>query len=80
MRSKEQNKKQTNMQMLKLYIQILKFSHLFWARKTTLTPPLFIEVKVKVKVSGHVYVCWMYRLCSMSTILRLDFGIIPTVW
>ena len=47
----------------------------------SLTPPLFIEVLVpkKKEMSGYVYVCYVFRVVFVSTILRLDCGFVLTV-
>ena len=48
-----------------------------WAHKTSLTPPLSIEVHM----SSHVYVCCgCLSILPLSVICLLDFGAVPSVW
>jgi hypothetical protein len=43
-----------------------------WALKTSLTPPLFIEVPILIKKSERSCI-WVLRVLTLSTILLLDF-------
>jgi len=52
-----------------------------WAHKTYLSPTFFIGVLVPSQESERsgIYVLWV-SIVPLSTILILDFGIVPTVW
>ena len=52
-----------------------------WANKTSLTPPLFIEVPVPGHISERSCICVLLGvlILSFSTIFLLDFGTIPIV-
>ena len=50
-----------------------------WAHKTCLTPSCIYLSKCQVrKVTGHVHVCYVISIFPPSTMLRLDFRIVPT--
>jgi hypothetical protein len=52
-----------------------------WLHKTSLTPPLFIEVTVPSKENEQSCICVLgVSILSPSTFLRFDLGIVPTVW
>jgi hypothetical protein len=59
-------------------ISVFKVS--FWAHKTSLTPQLFIEVPVLSQANERscIYVLGTLNL-PFSTILIIDFKILPTV-
>ena len=58
-----------------------KYTMRNWTHKTSLTPPLFIEVPApSEKVSGRVCVCVRVSTLPLSTILIFDFRIVQTVW
>jgi hypothetical protein len=53
----------------------------FGAHTISLTPPLFIEVHAPRQDSAPSYICVLgASILPLSTILRLTFGTIPTVW
>jgi hypothetical protein len=52
-----------------------------WANKTSLTPPLLIEVPVPSMESERACICVLgVSILPLSTILIFDFGFVPTVW
>jgi hypothetical protein len=63
----------------KYYHKILQFLKSAWDHETSLAPPLFIKVPVSSKESE-----WSYNIyidfVSISTIIRLEFGIVPTMF
>ena len=51
-----------------------------WAHKTSLTPPLFIEMPVPIQESERSCICVLgISDLPLSTILIFDFGTVPTV-
>jgi len=66
-----------------LHDHIISRRGVFWAHKTSVTPPLFIEVSVPSQESEHV-VMYLYdrgiNFASLCTIVLLDFGIVPIGW
>ena len=50
-----------------------------WVLKTSLNPPLLIKVPGPSQKSECIRVLGVYIL-PLSTILKFNFGIIPTVW
>ena len=50
--------------------------------KTSLMPPLLIEVPVSSEASEQscMRVCLRCRFCPFSVIFLLDYGNVPTVW
>jgi hypothetical protein len=52
-----------------------------WARKTSLTLPLFIELPVPSQESAQSCICVLrVSIFPVSRILIFDLGIVPTVW
>ena len=52
-----------------------------WAHKTSLTSPVFIEVSVPSQESERSCICVLVvSILSLSSILFLNFGTVPTVW
>jgi hypothetical protein len=48
---------------------------------TSLLLPLFIAIPVPSQTSKRLFMCVrVIDLASVSTICRLDFGTVPTVW
>jgi hypothetical protein len=68
----------------KYYHKILQFLKSAWDHETSLAPPLFIKVPVSSKDSEWSYNIYMYArgidFISISTIIRLEFGIVPTMF
>jgi len=61
------------------HINIMFFCHHVWAHKTSLTPPLFIEVPVPSQKNERSCICVLgISIFPFSTILTFDFGINPT--
>jgi hypothetical protein len=51
-----------------------------WAHKTSLSPPLFIEVPVQSQESKQLCICvFGISILPLSTILIFYFGIVPIV-
>ena len=49
--------------------------------ETNLIPPLFVEVLLTSQESEQSRICFKgVNFVSVSTIFRLSFGIVPTVW
>ena len=63
-----------------LHDRLISLSIEVWVHKTSLTPPLFIEVPVPIQESERSCICVRsIDLGSVSTIFLIDFGTIPTL-
>lgn len=63
-----------------VYDQIISLRGETWVHKTTLKPPLFIEVPVPTrKMSGLVFCVLGVLLLPLSIVLLLDFRAVPIV-
>jgi hypothetical protein len=52
-----------------------------WAHKTSLVPPHFIQMPVSSQDSERSCICVLVvPMMPLSTIILIDFGIVPTVW
>jgi len=52
-----------------------------WAHKSSLTPPLFLEVSVPSQESGRSSICVSgFDFCLFLRLFWLDFGNVSTVW
>ena len=62
-----------------MHDRLISLSIEVWVHKTSLTPPLFIEVPVPIQESERSCICVRsIDLGSVSTIFLIDFGTIPT--
>ena len=72
------------MEIGKYYHKILQFLKSAWDHETSLAPPIFIKVPVSSKESERSYSIYMHArgidFVSISTIIRLEFGIVPTMF
>jgi hypothetical protein len=63
-----------------LHDYIISLRGQVWAQKTSLTPPLLIEVPVPRQESEQSCICVLgVLILPLYTIFLLDFGTVPTV-
>jgi hypothetical protein len=64
-----------------VHARILPLRAKVCARRTILTPPPFVKVRLPSKGSVWSYICVLgASLLPLSTIFLLNYGTVPTVW